>query len=62
MRYKLLDRSGPRVCALAPAQQDRLDRAGAVERGFPYDFVTGGRDSFTGPVTNLVDDHRHTVV
>ncbi|MDQ3896662.1 MAG: aldo/keto reductase [Actinomycetota bacterium] len=47
---------------LTGPQQDRLDRVSTIELGFPYDFITGGRDSFMGPVTNLVDDHRRTVV
>ncbi|HEV3399803.1 MAG TPA: aldo/keto reductase [Actinomycetes bacterium] len=59
---QLRDNLGCVKVTLAPAQQDRLDRVSAIERGFPYDFITGGRDSFMGPVTNLVDDHRHTVV
>ena len=59
---QLRDNLGCVGVTLTPAQQDRLDRIGAIERGFPYDFITGGRDSFMGPVTNLVDDHRHTVV
>ena len=40
----------------------RLDQASAIELGFPYDFIRGGRSSFLGQATELVDDHRGTVV
>ena len=59
---QLEDNLGCTGVTLTAAQQHRLDRVSAIERGFPYDFITGGRDSFMGPVTNLVDDHRRTVV
>jgi aryl-alcohol dehydrogenase-like predicted oxidoreductase len=47
---------------LGPTQLERLDRVSALERGFPYDFITGGRPSFMGQITDQVDDHRHTAV
>ena len=47
---------------LSAEQQDRLDAASAIELGFPYDFIRGGRSAFMGPVTEQVDDHRHTVI
>lgn len=47
---------------LSAAHQARLDEASAIELGFPYDFIRGGRRSFLGEVTDLVDDHRGTVV
>ena len=59
---QLKDNLGCVGVTLTRAHQDRLDRISAIELGFPYDFITGGRDSFMGPVTNLVDDHRHTAV
>ena len=36
--------------------------ASAIELGFPYDFIRGGRESFMGAVSDQVDDHRRTVV
>ena len=39
-----------------------LAEASAIELGFPYDFIRGGRSSFLGAVTELIDDHRGTVV
>ena len=59
---QLKDNLGSVNVTLTQAQQNRLDRVSAIERGFPYHFITGGRDSFMGPVTHLVDDHRNTVV
>ncbi|HEX3623196.1 MAG TPA: aldo/keto reductase [Acidimicrobiales bacterium] len=47
---------------LTSEQRARLDDASAIELGFPYDFIRGGRDSFLGEVTARVDDHRGTVV
>lgn len=47
---------------LTQEQLDRLDEASAIELGFPYDFIRGGRSSFLGEATELVDDHRGTVV
>ncbi len=59
---QLRDNLGCVGVALSPEQRDRLDAASAIELGFPYDFIRGGRSSFMGPVTDLVDDHRGTVV
>ena len=48
--------------SLTPEHQDRLDQASAIELGFPYDFIRGGRSSFLGDITEQIDDHRGTVV
>jgi aryl-alcohol dehydrogenase-like predicted oxidoreductase len=59
---QVADNLGCLDVVLSPEQQERLAKATGFERGFPYDFITGGRPSFMGQVTDLVDDHRHTVV
>ena len=59
---QLQDNLGAVDVELTDAQQDRLDEVSAIELGFPYDFIRGGRSSFLGAVTELVDDHRGTVV
>jgi len=43
---------------LTPAQLERLDRASAIEMGFPHDFIANGRSMFFGPTADLIDDHR----
>ncbi len=59
---QLRDNLGCVDVTLSPAQQERLDRASAIELGFPYDFIREGRSSFLGEVIERVDDHRGTVV
>jgi len=59
---QLRDNLGCVDVTLTPAQRARLDDASAIELGFPYDFIRGGRSSFLGEVTELIDDHRGTVV
>ena len=43
-------------------QVAQLDEASAIELGFPYDFIRGGRSSFLGEAAEHVDDHRGTVI
>jgi len=59
---QLVDNLGCVDVVLSAAQVARLDTVSKIERGFPYDFITGGRSSFMGPIVEQVDDHRHTVV
>jgi aryl-alcohol dehydrogenase-like predicted oxidoreductase len=59
---QLKDNLGCLDVALSPEQLARLDSVSSIERGFPYDFITGGRPSFMGQISGQVDDHRHTVV
>ncbi len=59
---QLKDNLGCVDVVLSAEQLARLDAVSKIERGFPYDFITGGRSSFMGPVTEQVDDHRHSVV
>jgi aryl-alcohol dehydrogenase-like predicted oxidoreductase len=59
---QLRDNLGCVDVVLTPEQRARLDEASAIELGFPYDFIRGGRSSFLGEVTERVDDHRGTVV
>jgi len=59
---QLEDNLGCLDVELSPAQLGRLDEASRLERGFPYDFITGGRPSFMGEITDQVDDHRNTQV
>jgi aryl-alcohol dehydrogenase-like predicted oxidoreductase len=59
---QLRDNLGCVDVTLTPDQQGRLDEASAIELGFPYDFIRGGRSSFLGEATERVDDHRGTVV
>ena len=59
---QLQDNLGSVHVVLSPEQQDRLDQASKIELGFPYDFITGGRSSFMGPISDHIDDHRRTVV
>jgi aryl-alcohol dehydrogenase-like predicted oxidoreductase len=59
---QLVDNLGCVDVALTPQHQARLDEASRIDLGFPYDFIRGGRSSFMGPVSELIDDHRHTVV
>ena len=60
--HQLQDNIGCLDVVLSAEQRDRLDAASAIELGFPYDFIRGGRESFMGAVSDQVDDHRHTVV
>ena len=59
---QLVDNLGCVDVDLSAEQLRRLDEVSKIELGFPYDFITGGRDSFMGPMSGQVDDHRHTVV
>jgi aryl-alcohol dehydrogenase-like predicted oxidoreductase len=59
---QLQDNLGCVDVELTEEQRARLDEASAIELGFPYDFIRGGRSSFLGAVTELIDDHRGTVV
>jgi diketogulonate reductase-like aldo/keto reductase len=59
---QLRDNLGCVDVTLSPDQVARLDGASAIELGFPYDFIRGGRSSFLGEVTERVDDHRGTIV
>jgi len=58
--HQLVDNLGCLDVELTPAHEDRLQAVSAIELGFPYDFITGGRSSFMGEVTDRIDDHRHT--
>ncbi|CAA9255857.1 MAG: putative aryl-alcohol dehydrogenase [uncultured Acidimicrobiales bacterium] len=59
---QLVDNIGCVDVVLGAEEMARLDTVSAIERGFPYDFITGGRESFMGKITDQVDDHRHTTV
>jgi aryl-alcohol dehydrogenase-like predicted oxidoreductase len=59
---QLKDNLGCVDVTLTPEQQDRLEEVSKIELGFPYDFITGGRPSFMGAISDRIDDHRHTVV
>ncbi|MGI8806981.1 MAG: aldo/keto reductase [Acidimicrobiales bacterium] len=59
---QLVDNLGCVGVVLGAEELERLDTVSRIELGFPYDFIRDGRESFMGPVTNQVDDHRHTVV
>ena len=59
---QLVDNIGCVDVTLSPEHLARLDESSAIERGFPYDFIKGGRTSWLGDVVEQVDDHRHTVV
>ena len=59
---QLKDNLGCLDVTLSAEQLERLDAVSRIERGFPYDFITGGRPSFMGEISARVDDHRHTVV
>ncbi|HEV2758207.1 MAG TPA: aldo/keto reductase [Acidimicrobiales bacterium] len=59
---QLVDNLGCVDVVLGAEELARLDEVSKIERGFPYDFITGGRESFMGKVTDQVDDHRHTAV
>jgi len=57
--HQLNDNLGCLDVELDDAQTERLDKASAVELGFPYDFAAGGRRMFLGDVVDQVDDHRN---
>ena len=59
---QLRDNLGCVDVTLTDEQRARLDEASAIELGFPYDFIRGGRSSWLGQVIERVDDHRATVV
>ena len=59
---QLKDNLGCVDVELNQAQLDQLDRVSRIEKGFPYDFISGGRSSFMGQVSDQIDDHRHVVV
>jgi aryl-alcohol dehydrogenase-like predicted oxidoreductase len=59
---QLEDNLGCLDVELSDEQRDRLDQASAIELGFPYDFIRGGRRSFMGDVADRIDDHRGTAV
>ncbi len=59
---QLKDNLGCVDVTLSAEHLGRLDAVSRIERGFPYDFITGGRHSFMGPIADQIDDHRHTVV
>jgi aryl-alcohol dehydrogenase-like predicted oxidoreductase len=58
---QLVDNLGCVDVTLGPEHLARLDEVSKIERGFPYDFITGGRRSWLGDVVDQVDDHRGTV-
>ena len=59
---QLVDNLGCVDVDLGAEHLERLDTVSAIELGFPYDFITGGRSSFMGEISEQIDDHRHTVV
>lgn len=59
---QLVDNLGCVDVELTLEHLTRLDEVSRIELGFPYDFIKGGRDSFMGPISAQIDDHRHTVV
>ena len=60
--HQLEDNLGCVDVELTPDQVARLDAVSAIVLGFPYDFIRGGRNSFMGEVSELIDDHRGTAV
>jgi len=58
--HQLVDNLGCLGVELTAEHEARLHAVSAIELGFPYDFITGGRSSFMGEVTDRIDDHRHT--
>jgi aryl-alcohol dehydrogenase-like predicted oxidoreductase len=60
--HQLQDNMGCIDVELSAEQQSRLEAVSAIELGFPYDFIKGGRSSFMGEVSRLIDDHRGTAV
>ncbi|MGI8983807.1 MAG: aldo/keto reductase [Acidimicrobiales bacterium] len=59
---QLVDNVGAVDITLDAEHVERLDQVSAIELGFPYDFIKGGRRSWLGDVVDQVDDHRNTVV
>jgi aryl-alcohol dehydrogenase-like predicted oxidoreductase len=60
--HQLQDNLGCLDVVLPAEHRDRLDQASRIERGFPYDFIRDGRQSFMGTISDQVDDHRRTAV